>query len=88
MKFKKLATSLLLSGSILLVACGNGEASDNGSESGDEALTLTFFSSDLQTDDPFTNPVAKKITEETGVNLKISHPVRSEERRVGKECPV
>lgn len=82
MKFKKLVTSLLVSSSILLVACGNGEASDKGGDGGDEALTLTFFSADLQTDDPFTNPVAKKITEETGVNLKISHPVGGDEQAV------
>lgn len=77
-----MVTLLLVSGSILLAACGNNEAGSKGKDAEDGSLTLSFFSADLQTDDPFTNPVAKKITEETGVNLKISHPVGGDEQAV------
>jgi putative aldouronate transport system substrate-binding protein len=38
-------------------------------------VTLTFFNTDLNFDVDFTDPVAKKITELTGVTLKITHPV-------------
>jgi putative aldouronate transport system substrate-binding protein len=38
-------------------------------------VTLTFFNTDLNFDVNFDDPVAKKITELTGVTLKITHPV-------------
>ncbi|WP_163192948.1 ABC transporter substrate-binding protein [Clostridium thermarum] len=38
-------------------------------------ITLTFFNTDLNFDVDFEDPIAKKITELTGVTLKITHPV-------------
>ncbi|WP_139905785.1 ABC transporter substrate-binding protein [Clostridium thermarum] len=38
-------------------------------------VTLTFFNADLNFDVDFTDDIAKKITELTGVTLKITHPV-------------
>ena len=81
MKMKKIVASFMLTGGLLLAACGNGEsAATEGGEDG--VLTLSFFSADLTQDDPFTNPVAQKITEETGINLEISHPVGGDEQAI------
>lgn len=81
MKFNRLARSVLLSGAVLLAACGNGNDSGNGTggsdagEDTDEVITLTMFHSDLSQNDPFDNPVAQAITEQTGIELDISYPV-------------
>ena len=81
MKMKKIVASFMLTGGLLLAACGNGDsAATEGGEDG--PLTLTFFSADLTQDDPFTNPVAEKITEETGIKLEISHPVGGDEQAI------
>ncbi|AZP04528.1 ABC transporter substrate-binding protein [Jeotgalibaca ciconiae] len=90
MKKKHWLTSLLLSSSLLLAACasdggsGNTGTDDIGTSDGDteEVTTLTFFSADLATDDPFTNPVAQEITKRTGIQLEITHPVGGDEQAV------
>lgn len=82
MKMKKIVASLMLTGGLLLAACGNGESKATEGGADGEPLTLTFFSADLTQDDPFTNPVAEKITEETGIKLEISHPVGGDEQAV------
>lgn len=56
---------------------GSTAATDEGSDgaaSGD-VIELTFFSADANQDDPWTDPVAEKITEKTGVKLKTTRPV-------------
>lgn len=40
-----------------------------------EVIELTFFTADGTQDDPWTDPVAQKITEKTGVKLKTSYPI-------------
>ena len=84
MKKKYWLSSLLLSTSLLLAACAGDGGSSSSSNDGDkeEVTTLTFFSADLSTDDPFTNPVAQEITKRTGVKLEISHPVGGDEQAV------
>lgn len=82
MKMKKIVASLMLTGGLLLAACGNGESKATEGGADGEPLTLTFFSADLTQDDPFTNPVAEKITEETGIKLEISHPVGGDEQAI------
>lgn len=65
----------------LVVGCGSGTkdskpASTTSSGAMDKSpVTLTFFTMDTSEDMPFDDDVAKKITELTGVTLKISHPI-------------
>ncbi|NOW06652.1 ABC transporter substrate-binding protein [Clostridium beijerinckii] len=67
-----LSVTLLTS---LLVGCGTKE-SKLSTGSGDKSpITLTLFNVDSSEDMPFDDDVAKKITELTGVTLKIIHPV-------------
>lgn len=56
---------------------GDAGTSDAGSDSAasGEVIELTFFNADANQDDPWTDPVALKITEKTGVKLKTSRPV-------------
>lgn len=45
-------------------------------------ITLTFFTSDGTGDLLFTDPVAKKITEETGVTLEVDRPKSNDSQAV------
>lgn len=65
----------------LLAGCGakdtpaaQSTAPGTGTDGGDNLapITLTWF--DKNTGDPFTNPVAKKIIEKTGVTVEIQQP--------------
>lgn len=57
-------------------ASGDSAASDDGgSAASGEVIELTFFNADANQDDPWTDPVAEKITEATGVKLKTTRPV-------------
>src|SRR5690625_2687011 len=91
-------TLMLLLGMVFLVACGddsnndssskgNGNNNDNGNdnsteESSKEPITLTLFNADLTEDVSFDDPVAQKITEETGVTLEFQHPVGGDEQAI------
>ena len=55
MKTKLIKKSVLSLGTLALSL---GGFINIGQVSAEEPLTLTFFSADLTTDDPFTNPVA------------------------------
>ena len=87
-KFSKLTlTIMFLVGVVILSACGGSDNNDadkgNGSSNeGDEPITLTLFNADLTEDKSFDDPVAKKITEETGVILDIQHPVGGDEQAI------
>ncbi|NOW06655.1 ABC transporter substrate-binding protein [Clostridium beijerinckii] len=65
----------------LILGCGNieGEQKSKNATSSSEIdkspVTLTFFDVDAIEDMQFDDEVAKKITELTGVTLKITHPV-------------
>lgn len=84
---------MLVIGMAFLVACGdnsekNNDSSSNSSDNGnagegsDEPVTLTFFNADLTEDKAFDDPVAQKITEETGVILDLQHPVGGDEQAI------
>ncbi len=70
---------LILLGLVVLAACSDGKTSDNaekeGEGSSDEPLTLTFFNADGGEEKTFDDPVAKKITEKTGIKLEMDYPV-------------
>ncbi|KRG08900.1 sugar ABC transporter substrate-binding protein [Virgibacillus soli] len=55
---------------------------DGSGGSKDDPITLTFFNADLTTDVSFDDPVAKKITEKTGIVLDIEHPVGGDEQAI------
>lgn len=66
----------------LLGGCGSETAADNtqtgeSSEAAQtgEVLNLTYYNADTNKDDPWTDPVAEKITEATGVSLTTSYPL-------------
>ena len=85
--------SILLSITLMvtsLIGCGG---SSSGNSSADAAgssgkkmdktpITLTFFNVDASEDMPFDDELAKKITELTGVTLKISHPVAGDSQAI------
>ena len=62
------ACTLLMSGSLFMSGCV--KKPDFG-----DAVVLTMFTSDLNEDIYFTDPVAKEITRRTGVALELEHPV-------------
>jgi len=45
-------------------------------------ITFTFFNVDSTEDMPFTDPVARKITEATGVTLAVDHPVGGDQQAI------
>lgn len=49
-------------------------------ESPKDAITLTFF--DKNTGDAFSNPVAQKIVEKTGVNIEIQQPTGNADEKL------
>lgn len=66
-------------------ADGSGTGTDDNGESsggGDGSVTeLTFYNADGQ-EDPWTDPVAQKLTEKTGVKLKTDYPVGEDAQRI------
>lgn len=76
MKRRKLIVVLMASALSLGLLAGCGGDSKSGGSSGDGPITLTYFNADTNNDN-WDNPVAKAITEATGVTLKISYPVGS-----------
>ena len=62
---------MLLAAFAAVGMCGCG--AEKAGESSAEPITFTFYNAD-GTEDPWTDPVAKKITQETGVTLKTEYP--------------
>ncbi|MBE6052942.1 MAG: extracellular solute-binding protein [Clostridium sartagoforme] len=84
MKRRKLL-SLLLAGLMatsIFVGCGKKENGKTTAGGDKEPITFTIFSADLTEDFTFTDDVAKKITELTGVTLKFEHPVAGDTQAV------
>ncbi|SER51471.1 putative aldouronate transport system substrate-binding protein [Gracilibacillus ureilyticus] len=72
---------IFLLGFFVLAACSDSETgqgddqSDKKEEpSAEDPITLSFFSAD-GTEKEFNDPVAQKITEETGIKLELDYPV-------------
>ena len=85
MKAKKIWALLLTAAMVAGLAAGCGcKKKESGSGSTDEngVTTLTFYNSDLQEDDPWTDPVAEVLTEKTGVKLDTDHPVGEDKERI------
>lgn len=85
MKAKKIWALLLTAAMIAGLAAGcGGKKEESGSGTPDEngVTTLTFYNSDLQEDDPWTDPVAEILTEKTGVKLDTDHPVGEDKERI------
>lgn len=80
MKRKKITAVMLVISLVagLAAGCGNDTGTENvqgeSSETG-EVLDLTYYNADTNKDDPWTDPVAEKITEATGVKLTTSYPL-------------
>jgi len=90
MKIRKILSTILSFTliTILISGCGNNEGkqkSENvvrNSENDKSPITLTFFDVDAIEDMQFDDDVAKKITELTGVTLKITHPVAGDNQAI------
>ncbi|WP_186578218.1 ABC transporter substrate-binding protein [Aquibacillus kalidii] len=70
---------LFLIGAVIMTGCSDDSSSTDDSEgdseeSSTEPVTLTFYSED-GVEKTFDDPVAKKITEATGVTLELDYPV-------------
>lgn len=86
---KNKIVSLLLSFTVLatlMVGCGSATKEQNEVSSSKKMdktpITLTMFNCDAVEDMPFDDDVAKKITELTGVTLKITHPVAGDTQAI------
>jgi len=88
MKKKKLSLhSLVLMfivGIALMAGCSDEktEKESPGEGTADDPITLSLFIADLTEDKSFDDPVAKKITEKTGVVLELEHPVGGDEQAI------
>ena len=72
MEIKKAKTLPVLLAAVAAAGmCGCG--AEKAGESSAEPITFTFYNAD-GIEDPWTDPVAKKITQETGVTLKTEYP--------------
>ncbi len=90
MKAKKIVALLMVAviAAGAMAGCGNSDSKETGNQGGqetgstDEVTTLSFYNSDLQEDDPWTDPVAQKLTEKTGVKLDVDHPVGEDKQKI------
>ncbi|MDF2587383.1 MAG: ABC-type sugar transport system, periplasmic component [Anaerocolumna sp.] len=57
------------------------EPTDAATQAPIEPITLTFYNADGQ-EDPWTDPVAQKITELTGVTLQTDYPIDGDDQRI------
>ncbi|GAB2539596.1 ABC transporter substrate-binding protein [Gracilibacillus alcaliphilus] len=73
---------LVMMAVVFLAACSDDSSSDQSSDgNSDEPITLTLFNADGE-EKTFDDPVAQKITEETGVKLEIDYPVGGSDEAV------
>lgn len=77
------ATALLALSLLALSSCAKpGSGTGDKSPGAKEPVTLTFFTVDVTEDMPFTDPVARAITEKTGVTLEVDHPVAGDQQAI------
>jgi len=68
---------------MLLLAAGCRKEGQAASTAGTKKpISFTFYTVDSVEDMPFTDPVAKKITEATGVTLLVDHPVGGDQQAI------
>ena len=79
MKTKLFAVS---AAALLLAGCAAQPAAPTAQTESADPLTLTFFNIDGASD-PWTDPVALKITEATGVSRKTEYPARGSDDAIG-----
>ncbi|MCM1256724.1 MAG: extracellular solute-binding protein [Roseburia sp.] len=60
---------------------GSDAAADTDAGASGDVVELTFYNADGQ-EDPWTDPVAQKLTEATGVKLKTEYPVNADDQTV------
>lgn len=56
--------------------------SDTAAKEAPSPITLKFFTVDSTEDMPFTDPIARAITEKTGVTLQIEHPLAGDQQTI------
>lgn len=71
---KKWRIALAALGAVVLTGCAEKDSLESRIDK-DGTMTLTYYNMDANRDDPWTDPVALKITEATGIKLKTSYPV-------------
>ncbi|WP_045144929.1 extracellular solute-binding protein, partial [Clostridium butyricum] len=86
---KRKILSVILSVSLIagtFIGCGSSSketgATSSSGKMDTSPITLEFFNCDASQDMPFTDDVAEKIKEITGVTLKISHPVAGDTQSI------
>ncbi|GHU98302.1 ABC transporter substrate-binding protein [Spirochaetia bacterium] len=67
--------TLGLLGVLVLAGCGNKTGTTASTAGTTAPITFTFYNADAAEDYPFTDPIARRITELTGVTLAVDHPV-------------
>jgi putative aldouronate transport system substrate-binding protein len=77
MKRRLIVGAGILLGIALLVGCGQKSPGSVGQTTAGTKtpITFTFYNDELTQDLPFTDPIALKIKEATGVTLEVQHPV-------------
>lgn len=88
MNKKRLIMAAVLAGTMLMSGCtgGNKNTVDNapkgneGNGAASKPITLTLF--DKNVGDPFTNPVAKEITDRTGVFIEVQQPTGNPDEKL------
>jgi putative aldouronate transport system substrate-binding protein len=78
-----LAIAALLTLALVVCAgCKKGESNTTTTAGTKTPITFTFYNDDATEDMPFTDPVARKITEATGVTLKVDRPVGGDQQAI------
>jgi len=82
MKKKVLVFSAAVLLLVLLTVCKGKEGAEAPALNNKKPVTFTFYNVDISEDMPFTDPVAKKITEQTGVTLLVDHPLGGDQQAI------
>jgi putative aldouronate transport system substrate-binding protein len=65
----------------LMAGCGQAKSDSSSSDNDKNPITITFYNKGAdQKSSAFSDPIAKEITKETGVTLKISYPIANQDR--------
>jgi putative aldouronate transport system substrate-binding protein len=74
--------ALVLGITVILTGCNKNSGPTESTAGTKKPITFTFFNVDATEDMPFTDPVAKKITQATGVTLKVDRPVGGDQQAI------